>query len=94
MSKNQETNLPLSGQNIIDLYHAHGISKQYHNKIKINMDIERLPSGKFDSNKLVLDLTIISYNILRIVGQEPLKSVMTQNERRSTNTGHAQSSVI
>lgn len=37
------------------------------------MDVERLPSGKFESNKLVLDLTRIAYNILRIIGQESLK---------------------
>ena len=52
------TNLPLSDQNIIDLYHAHGESEQYHSEIKTDMDVERLPSGKFDSNKLVLELTI------------------------------------
>ena len=67
------TNLPLSDQDIIDLYHAHGESEQYHSEIKTDMDVERLPSGKFDSNKLVLELTIIAYNILRIVGQESLK---------------------
>lgn len=67
------TNLPLSDQNIIDLYHAHGESEQYHSEIKTDMDVERLLSGKFDSNKLVLELTIIAYNILRIVGQESLK---------------------
>ena len=67
------TNLPLSDQEIIDLYHAHGESEQYHSEIKTDMDVERLPSGKFESNKLVLELTIIAYNILRIVGQESLK---------------------
>lgn len=67
------TNLPLSDRDIIDLYHAHGESEQYHSEIKTDMDVERLPSGKFDSNKLVLELTIITYNILRIVGQESLK---------------------
>lgn len=30
------------------------------------MDVERLPSGKFETNELVLELTIIAYNILRI----------------------------
>ncbi len=67
------TNLPLSDQEIIDLYHAHGESEQYHSEIKTDMDVERLPSGKFDSNKLVLELTMIAYNILRIIGQESLK---------------------
>ncbi len=37
------------------------------------MDVERLPSGKFESNKLVLELTMVAYNILRIIGQESLK---------------------
>ena len=67
------TNLPLSDPEIIDLYHAHGESEQYHSEIKTDMDVERLPSGKFDSNKLVLELTVIAYNILRIIGQESLK---------------------
>ena len=67
------TNLATSDQGIIDLYHAHGESEQYHSEIKSDMDVERLPSGKFDSNKLVLELTMLAYNILRIVGQESLK---------------------
>ena len=67
------TNLPLSDKDIIDLYHAHGESEQYHSEIKTDMDVERLPSGKFQSNCLVLELTIIAYNILRIIGQESLK---------------------
>lgn len=67
------TNLPLADQEIIGLCHAHGESEQYHSEIKTDMDVERLPSGKFESNKLVLELTVIAYNILRIIGQESLK---------------------
>ncbi len=67
------TNTSLSDETIIDLYHAHGESEQYHSEIKTDMDVERLPSGKFESNKLVLELTMIAYNILRIIGQESLK---------------------
>ena len=33
------------------------------------MDVERLPSGKFEINALVLELTVIAYNILRRIGQ-------------------------
>ena len=33
------------------------------------MDVERLPSGKFEINALVLELTVIAYNILRMIGQ-------------------------
>jgi len=31
--------------------------------------VERLPSGKFEINALVLELTVIAYNILRMIGQ-------------------------
>ena len=67
------TNTSLLDETVIDLYHAHGESEQYHSEIKTDMDVERLPSGKFESNKLVLELTMIAYNILRIIGQESLK---------------------
>ena len=50
----------------IQSYHAHGECEQYHNEIK--MDIERIPSCKFETNKLVIDLTILAYNILKIIG--------------------------
>ena len=67
------TNSSLPDDTVIDLYHAHGESEQYHSEIKTDMDVERLPSGKFESNKLVLELTMIAYNILRIIGQKSLK---------------------
>ena len=67
------TNTSLPDETVIDLYHAHGESEQYHSEIKTGMDVGRLPSGKFESNKLVLELTMIAYNILRIIGQESLK---------------------
>ena len=67
------TNTSLPDETVIDLYHAHGESEQYHSEIKTDMDVERLPPGKIESNKLVLELTMIAYNILRIIGQESLK---------------------
>ena len=33
------------------------------------MDLERLPSGKFETNALILELGMIAYNILRMIGQ-------------------------
>ena len=63
------TNLGETDQEIIRLYHAHGECEQYHSEIKTDMDVERLPSGKFATNALVLELTIIAYNILRMIGQ-------------------------
>ena len=59
------TNLGESDHEIIKLYHAHGECEQYHSEVKSDMDVERLPSGKFEINALVLELTVIAYNILR-----------------------------
>ena len=70
----------LPDETVIDLYHAHGESEQYHSEIKTDMDVERLPSGKFESNKLVLELTMIAYNILRIIGQESLEIYIPTNQ--------------
>lgn len=66
------TNLGLSDRDVIKQYHAHGESEQYHSEIKTDMDLERLPSGKFDTNKLILELAILAYNILRMIGQESI----------------------
>jgi len=76
------TNLGCSDDEVIDLYHAHGESEQYHSEIKTDMDVERLPSGKFDTNELVLELTVLAYNILRIIGQSSLKSSRSPKTKR------------
>ena len=68
------TNLGWTDDEVIAGYHAHGECEQYHSEIKTDMDVERLPSGKFETNELVLELTILAYNILRLIGQESLKS--------------------
>ncbi len=64
------TNLPFTDEEVISLYHAHGESEQFHSEIKTDMGMERFPSGKFGTNELFLELAIISYNILRMLGQE------------------------
>ena len=76
------TNLGCSDDDIIGLYHAHGESEQYHSEIKTDMDVERLPSGKFDTNELVLELTVLAYNILRSIGQYSLKSRRAPKTKR------------
>ena len=63
------TNLGVDDQEIIKLYHAHGECEQFHSEIKTDMDLERLPSGKFNTNALILELAIMAYNILRMIGQ-------------------------
>ena len=66
------TNLDFTDEEVIANYHAHGECEQYHSELKTDMDLERLPSGKFDTNELVLEIAILSYNILRMIGQEAL----------------------
>ena len=46
------TNLSWTDDAVIGSYHAHGESEQYHSEIKTDMDVERLPSGKFETNDL------------------------------------------
>lgn len=37
--------------------------------MKSELDLERLPSGKFATNALVLELGALAYNVLRLMGQ-------------------------
>lgn len=76
------TNLGLTDREVIGLYHAHGECEQFHSEIKTDMDVERLPSGKFETNELVLELTILAYNILRMIGQESIGRKGTATKRR------------
>lgn len=63
------TNLDLPEQKIISLYQNHGLSEQFHSEFKSDLDLERLPSGKFSTNALVMALGAFAYNILRYIGQ-------------------------
>lgn len=55
------------------LYHDHGTSEQFHSELKSDMDLERLPSARFESNAFMLLLGMLSYNLLRLCGQESLR---------------------
>ena len=44
--------------------------EQFHSELK---DLERFLSGKFATNDLILRLGCLTYNLLRIIGQESLK---------------------
>jgi len=57
---------------IIDLYADHGTHEQFHSEFKTDLDLERLPSGKFDTNYLVCELAAVAMNILRLMGQAGL----------------------
>ena len=45
-----------------------------HSEFKTDLDLERLPSGKFATNDLVLSLAVLAFNILRAIGQATLIS--------------------
>jgi len=66
------TSLRDDAATIIELYRAHGTSEQFHSELKTDLDLERLPSGKFETNELVLLLGMVAYNVLRMIGQASL----------------------
>jgi hypothetical protein len=73
------TNLRVAKDQVIELYKGHALCEQYHSELKSDMDLERLPSGKFATNALVMCCAGLAYNILRAVGQVGL---MTGKQRR------------
>jgi hypothetical protein len=54
---------------VIELYKHHGTHEQFHSEFKTDLDLERLPSGKFDTNDTLLHLAAFAYNCLRLLGQ-------------------------
>ena len=57
---------------VIALYADHATHEQFHSEFKTDLDLERLPSGKFDTNYLVCGLAALAMNILRLMGQAGL----------------------
>lgn len=68
------TSLDLPVEQIVKLYQGHGTHEQFHSEFKTDLDLERLPSGKFATNDLVLSLAMLAFNILRAIGQATLIS--------------------
>jgi len=67
---------------VVRLYRAHGASEQFHSELKTDLDLERLPSGKFQTNELALLLGMVAYNLLRMIGQESLREADAPIRRR------------
>lgn len=63
------TSLADAPEKIIAHYAYHGTHEQFHSEIKTDLELERLPSGKFDTNDTVLHLGMFAYNCLRLIGQ-------------------------
>ena len=61
------TTLDLPAPELARLYEDHGTSEQFHAELKGELDLERLPSGKFKTNELVFQLGCLAFNLLRRV---------------------------
>jgi hypothetical protein len=66
------TSLDWMARQIHRFYQQRGTSEQFHSELKGDLDLERLPSGKFQANQHILDMGMIAYNILRLMGQQML----------------------
>jgi hypothetical protein len=64
------TNLPVEvdAHAVLQLYRARGTCEQYFAEIKSELDLERLPSGKFSVNALFFQLGMFVNNMLRVIG--------------------------
>ena len=80
----------LNPADIIALYCDHATHEQFHSEFKTDMDLQRLPSGKFDTNYLVCQLAAVAMNLLRLIGQntlnEPDAPVRHSAKRRRIKT--------
>jgi hypothetical protein len=59
------TSLTLPAKEVTEHYHYHGTHEQFHAEIKSDLDLERLPSGKFDTNDCVLHLGAVTDRHIR-----------------------------
>ena len=76
------TNLSSEADEIINLYHLHATSEQFHSELKTDIDIERLPSQTFSTNKFFLSLSTLAFNILRLIGQTALEVSSKRSNRK------------
>jgi len=76
------TSLDLPEEQVIGLYRDHGTSEQFHSEMKSELDLERLPSGKFATNTLILEMGVLAYNVLRLMGQVGLKGYKQRHESK------------
>ena len=75
----------VTARQVVELYHEHGTSEQFHSELKT--DLERLPSGKFATNAMVLECGLVAYNALRLCGQESLRLSPSRRRRVGTTCG-------
>jgi hypothetical protein len=62
------TSLAFPMTEIVQLHKHHETRKQFHSEIKTDLDLERSPSGRFDTNDAIAHLAPFSYSCLRLSG--------------------------
>jgi hypothetical protein len=63
------TSLDLPVEDVIDLYQQHATCEQFHSELKSDIGLERFPSAKFATNRLVFCCAQIAFNVLRLLGE-------------------------
>jgi len=66
------TSLGEAPEQVIRRYQRPDTHEQFHSEIKTDLDLDRLPAGKFDGHDLILHLGMLAYNCLRLLGQRGL----------------------
>ena len=76
------TNLECSAEKVIELYHRHATSEQFHSELKYDMGVERLPSGKMEVNRILFAIAMNAYNALRFLGQQSIDQKPRSKHKR------------
>lgn len=66
------TNLGEAPADIIETYHDHGTSEQFHSEMKSDLGVERFPSRKYGVNQIIFALAAIAYNVMRVLDQRAM----------------------
>lgn len=64
----------VSEANVLRLYRDRGTCEQFFAELKSELDLERLPSGKFSVNELYFQLGVQVNNMLRVIGESLLEA--------------------
>tara|TARA_R110002072_G_scaffold279949_2_gene442235 strand:+ start:169 stop:582 length:414 start_codon:yes stop_codon:yes gene_type:complete len=80
----------MSGQQSTDLYCDQATSEQSHSELRTEPVLKHLPSGRFDTNNLILAFTTVGYNLLlrmglRVTGPDaPVRHLTERSRLRTT----------
>ena len=69
----------MSDGTVVETYHAHAQIEQNHSEVKTDLNLERFPSESFEVNRLIFDLGVISFNILRLMGDMCLEDAVVES---------------